>query len=60
MSALCICCCIVPADPLKFEAFIREAFPFQQYLTGFWCTNVSHGAEGMRRGKLHARASFTV
>jgi hypothetical protein len=53
MSAQYICCCIVPADPLKFEAFISEAFPIQQYLAGVWCSNVSLGAEGMRMRKLH-------
>jgi hypothetical protein len=31
------------------EVFISEAFPFEVYLTGLWCNNVSLGAE-VRKG----------
>jgi hypothetical protein len=33
----------------KLEAFITEAIPFQGHPTGFWCNNVSLGAE-VRKG----------
>jgi hypothetical protein len=45
-----------PIAPFKFEAFFKEAFPFQRYLEGIRCINVSLGAQG---GKA-AWASFTV
>ncbi len=33
-----MCCCTIPAAlPLKFEAFIREAFPFHRHLADFFC-----------------------
>jgi hypothetical protein len=31
----------IPAAPLLFEAFFREALSFQHHLTGFFCINVS-------------------
>ncbi len=42
-----------------FEAFIREDFPFQRHLAGFWYSNNSRGAIGTR-GEKAAWASFTM
>jgi hypothetical protein len=44
---------------LKLEAFISEAIPFQGHPTGFWCNNVSLGAEVCMEGVEGAWASFT-
>ncbi len=46
--SLCLCCCSVPASQLKFETYISKAFLFCQHLAGFWCNNVTLGAEGRR------------
>jgi hypothetical protein len=46
--------------PLQFKAFIREGFPFQQHLAGFWGINVSLGVKKRDDGGKATRASFTV
>jgi hypothetical protein len=38
----------LPATPLIFEAFIREAFSFQRHLASFWCNSVSLEAKGQQ------------
>jgi hypothetical protein len=40
----------VVAALLRFEAFIRKAFPFEQNLTRFWCIFVSIGGKGPQGG----------
>jgi hypothetical protein len=37
---------LLPAALLKFEAFVRTAFPVQRHLTGYWRINVSLGDKG--------------
>ncbi len=51
--------CTIPAAPLVFEAFVKDPFPFQRHLEGFWRNNVSLGAKRGKGGKA-VWASFTV